>query len=539
MERGFQYCEDIKSGKILSGINIKKAVERFEKDLLRKDLTFIEEKVQAVIDFIALQMHFTGKHAGKPFILEPWQVFLVMNLYGFFYVDSGLRRFNNAYIEMARKGGKTAMGAVISLYHLIADGESDAMVLLAANSKEQAKIAYDITRKFARKFDSKENYLRTFRGDIFYDKADSQIKVIAADSSKLDGYNCSMGMVDEYHSAPNAQVRDVIRSSMGMRENPMLYTVTTAGFDKSLPCYELRTVCTEIVSGLKEDDGMFVMIFSMDNDDDWKDEKNWIKSNPNLGVTVSIDFLRKQVTQAINSPSDEVGVRTKNFNEWMDSATTWIPDEYLLKATKKVDIQEFTKKDCFIGVDLASVQDLTAVSYLYVEDEIYHFHTKYYLPHESLRTRPDRDQYAFWQKYGYLITTGGNVTDYDYITKDMLDVDASSVLRHVYYDSYNATQWAVQSTEEGLPLQPYSQTVANFNAPTRALERLLLSGKVIIDDNPITRYCFRNVELKQDHNGNVKPNKGINKKKIDGVIAMIQALAAYIENQDTFTGQIY
>lgn len=539
MQRAFDYAQKVSSGEIPAGLHIRNAVKRFNKDLERDDLVLREDEVNRVIDFFKHLKHSTGRHANKPFILEDWQVFIVTNIYGFYYKGTAQRRFNNAYIEIARKNGKTAFSSGLALYHLIADLEPNAEVLLSANSKDQAKIAYSITKMFAKKLDPDGRLLRTFRADIFFDSTDSILKVLAADADKLDGYNCSFGLVDEYHSAPTPKVRDVIRSSQGMRDNPLLVTITTAGFDKSLPCYELRTVSTEIASGAKEDDNTFAAIFSMDEDDDWQDEKNWVKANPNIDITVNRDFLRKQVTQAVNSPSDEVGVRTKNFNEWMDSDTTWIPDDILLQSIGEVDITHFKDQDCCIGVDLASVQDLTAVAYHFTEEDVHYFKLDYYLPADSLLSRKDKELYKEWKRIGALKITSGNVTDYDYITKDILEVDEQTDITKVYYDKYNSTQWAIQATDEGLPLEPYSQSIGNFNAPTRELERLILSGKVVFDNNPITRFCFRNVELKLDHNGNCKPNKGLEKKKIDGVIAIIQALAVHLENSDNYTGNIY
>ena len=222
-----------------------------------------------------------------------------MNLYGFYWKGTAKRRFNTSYIEISRKNGKTAFAAALGLYHLIADGEADAQCLFAANSKEQAKIAFDITRKFVKKLDPDEKYLRSFRADIFFDATDSMIKVLASDSTKLDGWNASWFCSDEVHAFPTRAVLDVLKSSQGMRENPMGLLITTAGFDKSLPCYEIRTVCTEIASGIKTDDSTFAMIFSLDEGDDWKDPDNWVKANPNLEITVSEDFLKKQVQQGL------------------------------------------------------------------------------------------------------------------------------------------------------------------------------------------------------------------------------------------------
>jgi phage terminase large subunit-like protein len=325
-----------------------------------------------------------------------------------------------------------------------------------------------------------------------------------------------------------------------MRVNPLLLTITTAGFDKTLPCYDLRTVCTEVIAGLKEDDSMFSIIFSIDEEDDWADPKNWVKSNPNLGLTVNEAFIHKQVLQAKNNPSDEVGVKTKNLNVWCDSFQTWIPDDYIIKSTRELSFDIFHGDEAYIGVDLSSTQDFTAVSYLFYREGIKYFKIKYYLPAESLKTRADKELYKDWHRRGYLTLTPGNVTDYDYITRDIIDVSKHCSIFKIYYDKYNATQWAINATEIGLPVEPFSQTIGNFNAPTKELERAILSGDCVFDDNPITRFCFRNVELKADWNGNVKPNKGLAAKKIDGVIAAIQSMQiCLMRNENVYTGSIY
>jgi len=371
------------------------------------------------------------------------------------------------------------------------------------------------------------------------------IKNLASDSSRLDGYNCSLGIIDEYHSAKNSHVRDVIRSSQAMRTNPLLITITTAGFDKSSPCFELRQICTDVISGSKQDESLFSVIFSLDEGDNWQDPGTWIKANPNLGVTVKKDFINQQVQQAINSPSDEVGIKTKNLNIWCDSISTWIPDDYVIKSCQQLKLSDFKGWDCFVGVDLASNTDLTAVSYLFFKDEIYYFYTDYYLPADTLkvsikRIHADKNLYKLWYNGGFLKITPGNVTDYEYIAADLIKVNNISPILMVYYDPYNANAWAIQCTEEGLPLEPFKQVIANFNNPTREFERLMLSGRIIMDDNPITRYCLRNVELRTDMNGNVKPMKDSLKKKVDGVIAMLQALAGKLTAEREYKGiQIY
>lgn len=524
----YDYCDKVLSNEIIVGETIKLACKRFKEDLNRDDLIFKENIVDKAINFIRILKHFTGKHSGKPFILEGWQQFIIANIVGFYWKETGTRRFTSSYIEVSRKQGKTALAAALCLYYLIADGEDGAEVLLAANSKEQAKIAFDMCSKFTKGLDPKGKYLTAYRADILFEQTKSKLKVLAADDSKLDGFNASFGLLDEYHAAKNSKVRDVIKSSMGMRENPHLCTITTAGFDRTLPCYQLRTVAIEILNKLKVDDEMFIAIYSLDEGDDWRDESKWIKCAPNLDITVSKKYIRGQVQQAINNPADEVGVKTKTLNIWCDSSNVWLPEDYIVKCSQDINLNNFKDNECFIGVDLAATSDLTAVAYLIVQDGKYYFKIHYYLPESALKEKTDKELYKYWKQQGLLTITSGNTTDYDYITNDMLKYSEILNIQSVGYDKYNATQWAITATEEGLPLEEYPQTLGNFNIPTREMERLILSGKAIIDNNEINRYCFRNVSLKSDHNGNVKPNKSVDKKKIDGVIAAIQALGMYL-----------
>ena len=528
MKGYYHYVEDVLNGKIVVGELIKLACQRFKDDLQRQDIYFNESVVDNAIKFIGTLKHFMGKSSGKHFKLENWQQFIIANIVGWYWTDGNTRRFTSSYIEVSRKNGKTALAAALCLYYLIADGEDGAEVDLAANSKEQAKIAFEFCSSFSKQLDPKGKYLKPYRDNVQFALNNSKLKVFAADDSKLDGFNASFGLIDEYHAAKNSKVRDVIKSSMGMRNNPHLCTITTAGFDKTLPCYKLRSTSIEILNKLKTDDSMFIAIYSLDDKDDWTDKDNWVKCTPNLNVTVTSKYIKEQVQSAINNPSEEVGVKTKTLNLWCDVADVWLPESYIVKASKNIRLEDFRDCECYIGVDLSATSDLTAVSYLIEKDNIYYFKTDYYLPESALVDKPDRETYKLWKQQGLITITAGNVTDYDYITNDI--VAASNILniQKIGYDKWNATQWAIHATEIGLPLEEYPQTMGNFNRPTKELERLILSGNTVIDNNEITRWCFRNVELKSDYNGNVKPNKGIKSKKIDGVIAIIQALGMYL-----------
>lgn len=524
----YKYAQDAIGGNIVCGKFIKLAAERFFSLMEDDRYEFREEKADEVIRFFSILRHFTGRHAGKPFILQPWQQFIIASIYGFFIKEDGGRLVRYVYIEISRKNGKTAFAAGLSLYHLIADGEMDAEVDLAANSKDQAKIAFKFCSLFAKGIDPKGKYLISFRDKVKFERMLSLLQVFAADDSKLDGFNASMYLIDEYHAAKNAKLKDVLQSSQGMRDNPMAIIITTAGFDKLGPCYQYREMCTEVLQGLKENDALFAAIYAHDEEDDWKSPLVWEKSNPNLGVTVKSQYLQTQVQSAKNSPGEEVGIKTKNFNTWCDAETVWIPDSYILNASANLDFEQFRNMDCYAGIDLSSTSDLTCMSFMFPTQDKYYFKTLYYLPEAALQEKRFKDLYGEWRRQGLITITPGNVTDYDYILNDLMRIRDIVCIQKVAYDAWNATQFVINATDQGLPMEEFSQALGNFNRPTKEMERLLLSGRAVIDNNVINRHCFRNVIMARDRNGNTKPSKQFEEKKIDGVIAKLEALGVYL-----------
>lgn len=499
----------------------------------REDMEFIPERVDRVVNFIHKLKHFTGKMNGKPFVLSDFQFWIVCAIFGFY--RGGKRVIRNVYIELARKNGKSFFASAIALYMLIADGENNAEVELVANSTKQAKIVFQMCKNLVDGIDKKHKYFKSYRDNIRFDYTKSFLQVLSSDAGNNDGWNSYLTIVDEYHSAKDDQMYNVMKSSQGNRENPLMMVITTAGFNLFSPCYQLRKTNIEILEGVKQDDSVFAAIYTLDDGDDWKDEKNFIKANPNLGVSVSAEWLKEQVLQATNNTSLEVGVRTKNLNQWISSSDIWIDNETLLKNTEKVELEG---DKCYVGVDLSAVSDLTAASVMIPKGDKMYFKTFYYLPASCLQNNSNALLYAEWKRRGYLTITSGNVVDYDYLLNDLLKVNDKVYIEKIAYDQYNATQWAINATTAGLPLEPYSQALWNFNRPTKELERLIKCGKVVIDDNPITRFCFQNVVLKYDHNDNVKPTKIENQNKIDGVIAMIQALGAYLTTPQ-YNNEIY
>ena len=533
-----EYADNVLNGKIKSCEAIYLACKRYKDWFYREDIYFDKEDVEQKIRVVSRLKHTTGKHNGKPFILLPWQQWCVANIFGWKWKDTNLRVTKNVFIMISRKAGKTAFAAALGILCAIADGENNAEIELVANSRQQAKIAFDITSNFCESCDSKNKIFKRFRDSILIPKTKSKIQVLSSDAMGNDGYNSSCFVLDEFHAAKNWDLYNVMKSSQGMRQQPLAIIITTAGFLlNGYPCYEHRLNCIDILKGDKVDDTQFSAIYELDSNDDWEDEENWIKCAPSLGQTVGKDYLRDQIHAAKNNPALEVGVRTKNFNQFCQTKNVWIPDTYLQDAFANIDIADFKDEDCYMGVDLSAVGDLTATSVLFppnpdrkVFPDKYVFKNWLYLPEVTIEESTNSELYKLWKRQGYAVCTSGNVVDYDFILKDQLQLYNETYLISIGYDSWNATQWAINATSEGLPLFPYSQAIGNFNKPTKTFEMLLRQGKVVIDYNPAVRWCFNNVELKYDWNDNCKPVKsgGDQTKKIDPIIAMLQALGTYL-----------
>lgn len=498
---------------------------------------FDERKVLQVINFIRGFRHFQGRYSGKSFELLPYQIWIVSSIFGFYHRGTRDRVVHYVYIELARKQGKTALMAAICLYMMIADGENGSEVELLANSKKQATICFDLARNFSRSKDPREKWLRTFRDKILFDHTRSYLQVLASEAAGNDGWNSYCFCLDECHAQKDSRLWDVMTSSQGARGNYIASIITTAGLSIYGFCYQYRRGCLDVLYNATENDSQFVAIYTLDEGDDWEDESCWVKSNPSLGYTVTSEYLRQQIANA-KIFGTEVSTKTKNFNLWMQSSEVWLSDKLLLNLTQKVDLNDYRGQFCFVGVDLSATRDLTAVAVSIPVDDTYVFKVFYYLPASELEGNENSELYKKWHRLGLLTVTPGNVVDYDYITTDILKVGNVLSISKIAYDKWNAVQWAIKCTELGMPLEPFSQALWSFNQPSKEFERLALSGKVVIDNNEITRWCFSNVTLKFDHNENMKPVKTHKMLKIDGVIAIIESLGVQLL-EPSYDNEVY
>lgn len=530
----YKYAVDGVKGRIVMGELTRLACQRFLSDLQRDDLVFRADIVEKFARFAKMFKHFKGRGAGQPFILEPWEWFFCANVLGWYWKDSDTRRFTSNLLCISRKQGKSALSALLTLWFLIADGEPSPECALAANSRDQAKVLYEFVKVWASQIDPRGKDLNILRNGIECATNHGKVTVFAADAQMLDGHDISYFCVDEYGGAKTSAVYDVLRSAQGQRKNPVGMVISTAGYLLDGPFKKMYDMYVEILHGLKEDDSSFGLIFALDENDKYEDKEIWQKIAPNLGITVSEKYLQEQIIYAKNNPSGEVGVLTKNFNCWVSSAQTWLPESYIMKVMDNVNLDDFDPRSTtlYIGQDLASTGDLSCTTLLITNsrDSKIYLKNYYYLPESALRESSNRDLYQYWHRTGQLTVTEGNVTHYDYILNDILKIRKKFVIRSLGHDPWNSSQYIISCTEKGLPTKPISQSLANLNRPTKELERLIKQGTdIVIDRNEVTMFCYRNACPRYDEKDNIRITKTSYEQKIDGVISHIIALCAYLD----------
>lgn len=528
------YAEQVRSGEILVCEYVRLAVERYYADLdraLDMGRYFDKKAAMRAIHFIEKLKHTKGEWAGQRFRLEPWQQFVLWNIFGWKNAD-GTRRFRYVYIEIARKNGKTALSAGIGLYMLFAAGESRPEVYSAATVKDQAKICFSDAVEIVKATDLK-NYLTPYRNSIVYELKGGTMKPLSSDYGTHDGLNPSCGIIDEFHAHKDSGMFDVIKSAFGARQQPLMFIITTAGFDKSGVCYAYRENVIKVLRGVNEDDSLFGIIYTLDDKSEWDDPKMWIKANPNLGVSLSADYLADQVKDAKNRPEAVRNVMTKNVDLWVDAERAWILDDAWQKCIGTTDPADLKGCACWGGLDLSNVSDITAYVLLFHENDRFQLLPHFWIPEEKMleKVRKENINYDKWAAEGYVTVTPGNVIDYDFVKADILRIVADYDLRTSAYDRWNSSQTIIDLQNEGMECNPFGQGYGSMSAPTKEFEKLVLTGKIEHFGNPVLRWMLASTLVKTDPAGNIKPDKEKSTQKIDGIVTAIMALGEWMTAQ--------
>lgn len=531
-----EYINSVIDGSRIAGKYEILAVKRHLKDLKRSkkgefDFIFSEEKAKLAISFFSLLHHFKGEWAGQQFKLEGWQAFIVWCIFG--WVDKkGYRRFNYADIVVARKNGKTTLAAGIALYMMVLDGESGAEIYSAAMDMAQAKICWEAAREIARKSPAIASYLQFYQYSIIMESSASSFKPLSRDSKNKDGLNPHCAICDERHAWVTNDLFDVIKSGLGARRQPLVFSITTAGFNMDAPYFKDLRVMQDILKGIKEQDNWFIVLYQPDKGDDWKDEKTWIKANPNYGVSVSKSYFADELQDAINKGgTTEVNFKTKNLNMWVDAPDVWIPDELVSKNNFEFDLKELDGQECYAGLDLASHKDINALALYFPKVKTCPVKFLFFVPEIKILDNEDKADYRVWREQGWLVATPGDVIDIDIMSEIIMKELRKYNVKNLSFDPYKAYHGLIQALENGGMsdiLDEYTQNIANMSEPSKEIDRMIRKQELNFLDNPVIRWMFRNVTMYQDANENIRPDKRRSSGKIDGVVSLINAVGGYI-----------
>lgn len=531
-----RYIDDVMADQIVVGIRVRQAVERHIRDLnhgKQRGLRFDANAAKHALAFFTLLRHTKGEWAGKPFELAPWQAFIVWVVFGWKRAD-GSRRFRTAYIEVARKNGKSTLAAGIGLYLFVADKEPGAEVYTAATKRDQARIVHGEGIGMVRLSRRLQRYIQVFKDNLSMVRTNSKYQPLGADADTMDGLNVHGAIIDELHAHKNRNLWDVLETATGARRQPLLFAITTAGFDRETVCWQQHRYAEQVLDGVIADDSYFPFIASLDPDDNWTDETVWAKANPNIDVSVKVESLREQCAKATSLPAAQNAFRRLRLNQWTEQSERWI-DIAIWDACKQPFNRASLKgKRCFGGLDLSSVRDISAFVLVFPpeidEPGPWYVQCRFWIPADNVRKRVEKDRvpYDVWIREGFVEATDGNIVDYDVIRMRIQEDAAFFDIEEVAFDRWNATQLVTQLESDGITTIPFGQGFASMSAPMREMETRIVGGELLHDGNPVLRWMMSNVAVKQDAAANMKPDKSRSTERIDGVAALAMAVGRVI-----------
>jgi phage terminase large subunit-like protein len=490
--------------------------------------TYNEARARHVVSFIEkFCVHIEGQWAGKPFILLDWQKEFIGELFGTLD-DNGLRQYREAYIEIARKQGKSSLGAALALYMLVADGEYGAQVVSVAKTREQARIIFSMAAKMVHMSPALSSILEVQKYCILYPKTQSIYKCIAAEAGSAHGMNLHAVLYDELHTIEDGEMYDVLKSSMGARRQPLIMSFTTAGTNRNSFCYTIHEYAVNVKKGLRTDPRFLSRIFTLDEGDDWKDPANWHKACPSLGKTVQLSYLEDEYNRCRELPSYEVTFKTLYLCIWANAESIWISDDdWMACADPTISIEDFAGQECVLGCDLSAGDDLTAVTALFKRDDKTYIFPFFFIPDFSIAEMGKRNKadYIGWVNNGKMLTTQGKTTDHEQITNWIVEFGRKYKIKTVALDYlFEGRDFAKRLATENIHVTTARTNWKVVSEPTKDFEKLIRNGKLVHDNNPCMRWNVINAVLWKDANGNVRPDKLKSRSKIDGVMATVLAL---------------
>jgi phage terminase large subunit-like protein len=540
-----QYARDVLDEKIVACKWVKLACARYFDDVEHgadRGLWFDRDAAEHRLNFYQFCKHSKGEWAGQVLKPEPWQQFIDWNIFGWKNAD-GSRRFRTAYTAVARKNGKSTQLAVTGLYLAFFDAEAGAEVYTAATKYDQACIIHSESTRMVKASPSLRGMISIFKNTLTKESDAQKYVPLGQDSNTSDGLNVAAALLDEYHAHPDSGMYDVLKTGMGSRRQPLMYIITTAGFEKEYPCFEMEARIKRILEGSEHDDTVFGLVYTLDDGDEWADESVWVKANPNLGVSKYLNNMQDDFKEAFSMPSKQNNFKTKHLNVWTEAQTRWITQDVWAKNSGQVDADGLAGRRCWGGLDLSTTTDLSAWVLCFppeAKGDKYQFLYRFFLPQDNMRERELREKvsYSVWIRNGLITATPGNVIDYDFIKYQILEDVKKYSLEELNFDPYNSTGLITDLMQEGVNCVEFRQGFLSMSPAAKEFERKVLGGELATGGNLVMAWMIACAETVSDPAGNIKvckPERGKTGRHVDGVIASLMAFWRCVQAVETIS----
>ncbi len=524
-------------------------------------------KADKAITFTKQLKHTKGKWKGVPFTILPWQDQAVSDIFGT-VKENGFRQYKTAYLEIGKKNGKSELGAAIALQGLCGDDEWAAEVYGCAADRQNASIVFDVAVDMVDQCPALRKYMKPIISQkrLVFLPTKSFYQVLSSEAYSKYGYNVSRVIFDEIHAQPSRELYDVMTQGSGdARTQPLFFLITTAGKDPDRKTigWEVHKTAVDILTGIKKDPTFYAMLYGLDRDEKrlwtgrefetinadlqdaetwnkyWSNPEIWKTVNPSLGHTIEFETVKEHFETAKGNLILERNFRWLRLNSWEKIKTAkWLGLDFWDRCKGQIDIKRLKGRPCYSGLDLSSKIDMTAFVLVFPPDEInkkWIVLPTFWLPEDCINERVQKDgvSYDEWAEKGFLKTTPGNVIDYDFIEDEVKQLAGIYEILEIGYDEWNATQTAIHLESEGLTMVPVRQGPKSMSPPMKEIEQLVRGKKIIHNGHPVLRWNVGNVEIKMDENESIRPVKSKSTERIDGLVAMINAMARAILEQDS------
>lgn len=517
------------NGEILACKKVKQACERHKRDLKRQGTdafpwVFDEEKGHRPIEYIE---RFCRPSQGnyEKIIVQPWQHFIVGSLYGWVHRETGLRRYREGLIFVAKKQGKSTLASGLSLYGVSKDNENGARVYLLANSMRQARLIYDECRAMVKQSPILKKHFRSLRDAIYYDATLSKIEPQATDSEKLDGLNSHLAIFDEIHEYDKYTLINVIKGSTASRDQPLMLFFTTAGYQLDGPLMDYYGIATDILNGVIDNERVFYYLAELDEEDDVEDTTNWIKANPNMGVTVKLEDMIEEWEQAKLIPAERTNFITKRLNRFVDAGEqAWLSWDIIKRNDKVIDLAELRGRPCVGGFDLSDTEDFTSACLEFpLDDGMVAVISHSWIPEAKVLLEQENIPYREYADMDLLTIVPGEYVQKEYVYDWYVSMSKHYMIELITYDPNKAFGLVEALKAYGFSTQVVRQGGQTLGPAVDDLRERFIDGKIIYNKNRLFRWYLNNVRMIEDRGRNKIPAKTGRYRKIDGFAAFLNA----------------